>query len=329
MSESSSTLPILSMDDVISTAHPLLENYMNGTVPVMKSRWPKVNKIMLGGFQFNMNYLIAGASGHGKSYLLNMLLRDFTSPAYNPETTIPTKLLHFSLEMSTTMELLRRVSSLAKVPLSRILQADEPLNEVHQAMIYDQLKAVNEPSLYYVDTPGNRQQIVQTILEFIGRHPGCRYVVCLDHTLLVQAMPREDEITTIAELGKVFITLRKRFPIMFISLGQLNDKIESEKRRDPDAPHLHYPTKTDIHGSKQLYHAMDTVMVLHQPAELGIESYGRRGIPTRDLVALHYLKQRHSQSGIVLLKNNLKNGTFEDYELPSAAHNGNRNNYGI
>jgi len=117
-----------------------------------------------------------------------------------------------------------------------------------------------------------------------------------------------------AELGKMCIEIRKRFGAMVLLLSQLNDKIEGERRRDPDAPNLHYPLKTDIHGSKQLYHAADVVMVVHQPALLGLETYGRKNLPTRNLVALHCLKNRHGQAGITLLKNNLRHGTFEDWD---------------
>ena len=105
---------------------------------------------------------------------------------------------------------------------------------------------------------------------------------------------------------------------MNILLGQLNDKIESEKRLDPTNPSLHYPTKTDIHGSKQIYHAVDVAMVIHQPSLLHLEYYGKKDIPTNNLVALHVLKNRKGEQGLTLLKNNLVNGKFDewDYEKP-------------
>lgn len=309
----SSKVQIRPMADVVESTQGTIQNYMDGKIPVMKTRWGKVNTMLLGGLQFGMVYVVAGASGHGKSMFLNNLLRDFTSVALN-KFEKPLKILHFSFEMSAEMELLRRLSSLAEVPLDRMLRADVPLNDVERVMIEDRLQQIHEPAIFYVEQPGTRMDIAHAIKQFTSQHGDCNYIVCLDHTLLVSQMPGENEIQTLAELGKMCIEIRKRFGAMVILLSQLNDKIEGEKRRDPDSPNLHYPLKTDIHGSKQLYHAADVVMVLHQPALLGLESYGRKNLPTQNLVALHCLKNRHGQAAITLLKNNLRHGTFEDWD---------------
>ena len=79
----SSELHIRPMADVVRSTQATIHNYMDGNMPVMKTRWEKVNKMLLGGMQFEMVYIIAGASGHGKSMFLNNLLRDFTTTAYN------------------------------------------------------------------------------------------------------------------------------------------------------------------------------------------------------------------------------------------------------
>lgn len=314
---SNDTLPIRSMQDVVDETQATIAAYMDGDIPVLKTRWDKINKMLLGGFQFGFVYIVAGASGHGKSMFLNNLLRDFTSPLYN-KLKKPVKILHFTFEMSAQMELLRRLSSLAEVSLNKLLYADKPVNEADRTRLQDKLNQIEEPSIYFVETPGTRIDIARTVASFVKSTPDCYHVVCLDHTLLVSSMPGENELQTLAELGRLAIALRKRFNVCLILLSQLNDKIEGDKRRDPEMPSLHYPMKTDIHGSKQLYHASDVVMVLHQPALMGLEYYGRRNLPTQDLVALHCLKNRNGQAGITLLKNNLKHGTFTDYDEPTS-----------
>lgn len=317
MTDSSYELPIRTMDEVVVSTTSTIESYMDGTVPVLKTRWKRVNDMLLGGLQFGMVYVVAGASGHGKSMFLNNLMRDFTSPVFNSFNK-PLKILHFSFEMSAEMELIRRISALSSVGLDKILKADSKLTDIEKSMIYDKLSKIKEPDLYFVEKPGNRMEIAKTIKAFIDNNPDCHYVICLDHTLLVTPLPGENEIQMLAELGKMCIEIRKRFNAMILLISQLNDKIEGDKRRDPDIPTLHYPMKTDIHGSKQLYHAADCVLVIHQPSLLGLEHYGRRNIPTQNLVALHCLKNRHGQTALTLLTNNLKNGTFDEYESTSS-----------
>jgi replicative DNA helicase len=321
-------LPIRSMDEVVVTTTSTIESYMDGTVPVLKTRWKKVNDMLLGGLQFGMVYVVAGASGHGKSMFLNNLMRDFTSPVFN-EFKKPLKILHFSFEMSAEMELIRRISALSTVGLDKILKADLRLNDTEKALIYDRLGKIKEPDLYFVENPGNRIQIAKTIKKFVDDNPDSHYVICLDHTLLVTPVQGEDEIQTLAELGKMCIEIRKRYGAMVLLLSQLNDKIEGDRRRDPDVPNLHYPMKTDIHGSKQLYHAADCVLVIHQPSLLGLEYYGRRNIPTQNLVALHCLKNRHGQTALTLLTNNLKNGSFEEYDTQPQATQSPRRGFSI
>ena len=287
---------------------------------VMKSRWDKLNYFLLGGFQFGQTYMLCGASGHGKSYMLNMLLRDFLNPTLQTETD-KTRILHFSFEMSAAAEMTRRLSTLTGISYRRLMSADEPLSDVDLEHVKSAAARLVDVPLYFVETPGTREQIIQTIDRMKQRYPDDRLIVTLDHTLLVQAMPGENEIQTLAELGKMFIDIRKEYGTMNILLSQLNDKIESSSRRDPSVPSLHFPTKTDIHGSKQLYHAADVCLVMHQPALLGLEVYGPDRVPTmtpeeqggKNLIALHVLKNRHGTQGYTRLVANLENGRIDPW----------------
>jgi hypothetical protein len=109
----------------------------------------------------------------------------------------------------------------------------------------------------------------------------------------------------------MFIKVRKNYRCCIIMLGQLNDKIENPLRIQNNG--MHYPTKTDIHGSKQLYWACDYVLILHRPEELNITSYGRYNYPTTDLLACHVVKARKGIPGLVRLRAQLSKGTIIDW----------------
>jgi replicative DNA helicase len=299
------------------SAHDSIADAKAGNRIVMASRWDKLNYMLLGGFQFGQTYMLCGASGHGKSYMLNMLLRDFTNPTLQRDVS-KTRILHFSFEMSAAAEMTRRISTITGISYRKLLSADRPLTNEEMQQVEVASKRLTDEPIYFVETPGNRQQIRDTIDRMKQRFPDDDLIVTLDHTLLASQMPGENEIQTLAELGKMFIDIRKDFGTLNILLSQLNDKIESSSRRDPSVPSLHFPTKTDIHGSKQLYHAADVVLVIHQPALLGLEVYGPDRVPTmtedaKNLIAMHVLKNRHGTQGYTRMISNLENGRIDPW----------------
>ena len=291
----------------VAIADKHLQATMRGEHKVMATRWQRVNKMLLGGFHFKQIYFIPGASGHGKSYLLNMLHKDFTNRALN-DHKFSFKVLHFGFEMNSEVEVLRSLSAMAKIPYRKLIASDDPLTESEYIRAQNYYTQLEENPIYFFEDPGTRLQIEATIRAFHLRFPDDELIVTLDHSLLVLSEPREDEVKTLSELGKMFIRLKKEMGLLTILLGQLNDKIEGERRRDPTNPALHFPTKTDIHGSKQLYHASDAVIVIHQPSLLNLEYYGKQNIPTKDLIVLHLLKQRNGAQGFVLMDNLLSQG---------------------
>jgi replicative DNA helicase len=320
-----SNLPIQTSKLAATSAHDDINNARNGERIVLASRWDKLNYMLLGGFQFGQTYMLCGASGHGKSYMLNMLLRDFTNPTLQKDPS-KTRVLHFSFEMSAAAEMTRRISTLTGISYRKLMSADRPLtgDEFEQVKVASS-RLTDEP-IYFVETPGNRQQIRDTIDRMKQKFPDDDLVVTLDHTLLASSMPGENEIQTLAELGKMFIDIRKEYNTLNILLSQLNDKIESSGRRDPSVPSLHFPTKTDIHGSKQLYHAADVCLVMHQPALLGLEVYGPDRVPTmteegQNLISMHVLKNRHGTQGYTRMISNLENGRIDPWvDGYSSAH---------
>ena len=302
------------LDKVLHEADTLVKEGMSNENMALKTRWSGFNRLMMGGLRFGNTYLLAGASGHGKSFFLNMLIQDFLDSEINGTFNKPFKILHFGFEMSAADEILRRAAAMTDISYSSLLSAFDKLTPQQYEFFQAKLQTLKEQPVFYVEQPTTRYKMYQTIKDFKAKFPDEELIVSVDHTLLVQSEVGENEIQTIAGLGKLFIEIRKEFNTLNILLGQLNDKIESEKRLDPTNPSLHYPTKTDIHGSKQMYHAVDVAMVIHQPSLLHLEYYGKKDIPTDGLVALHILKNRKGEQGLTLLRNNLAQGRFDEWE---------------
>lgn len=134
----------------------------------------------------------------------------------------------------------------------------------------------------------------------------------MDHTLLMEYLDEKSEVELIAKTSGLALLFKKKYKAMVIYLGQLNDKVEQPERLKN--PLLHYPTKTDIHGSKSVYHVSDTIIIIHRPELLNIQTYGRKNYPTKDLITLHVVKSRLSgMEGIIRMKQDYEHGTLHEW----------------
>ncbi len=283
-----------------------------GIQRTLKCRFPKLNKILLGGWSFNSNYVICGGSGSGTSYMTNLLYQDFCDPITNKNYPHDIVILHFNFEMSSADETIRSVSTLTAHEYRKILSIDKAITAEEHTAINASLDKLKDKPIFYVEEVGNVEQIYNTIMEFASKYPNKKLVVGLDHTLLTNYQGEASEVALVSKLCRMFIDVRKRLQNMNILISQLNTEIEKPERIGN--PSLHYPLKRDIHGSKFIYQTADFLMVMHAPELLGITAYGKKRWGTDKLIALHFLKGRKVEAGMVIrLKNELHRGVISQW----------------
>lgn len=301
-------LQILSSKNAAKQALEKVKSYASGQ-PTLLTGWAKINELLIGGFRFGMIYTIAGASGHGKSYFLNQLQEHFFDPEMNGKFPYPVMWLHFSFEMAAADEVLRTASRHLGVPYSDLLSLEKRIDKELYLRFLEFVRNY-QPPVHFVEKSGDIHQIWDTINRFKRLYPGHKLIISIDHILLAKALSRESDLDMMGSVVNSFVDNIDQ-DTMVILLAQLNADIEDPKRIQN--PSLHYPLKRDIHGSKKLYHASDVVIVVHQPRELGIDSYGPKGIPTDRLVAVHCIKYRSGKTGFSRLWNDLDIGKFTDW----------------
>ena len=205
------------LERVLNEADKLVKEGMSNENMALKTRWSGFNRLMMGGLRFGNTYLLAGASGHGKSFFLNMLIQDFLDPEINGSFNKPFKILHFGFEMSAADEILRRAAAMTNISYSSLLSAFDKLTPQQYEFFQEKLKTLKEQPVFYVEQPTTRYKMYQTIKDFKTKFPNEELIVSVDHTLLVQSEVGENEIQTIAGLGKLFIEIRKEFNTLLIS----------------------------------------------------------------------------------------------------------------
>lgn len=289
-------LPIQKMENTIKDALKVIEEERSGEQHGLFCRWPDLNKAMLKYWRFNNVSGIGGLSGSGKSLILNMLLDDFTD---NIDTKADEKLgiqfkkalnsdyageiicLHAGYEMDPADEVLRTTAGRMKSSYSYLLssqweEANKAYNKINEKQL-DEIKrnldGLKHKPIYYVKRIGTGEQLYCTAYEIMNKFPGKKIVVSMDHTLLSKYKDDDkNEVGMIANLAQDLIRIRKDFEAMVIPLMQLNGAIETSERRNN--PVLHYPIRTDLHGSNQMSMALDNITIFHRPSLINLGIYG-------------------------------------------------------
>lgn len=310
--ENRNSLPIKHAADAVRDADDIVKEGMTGEQMALFSRHPKIKKALLGGWRFNNNYVIAGASGSYKSFYLNMLYQDFFDQSLNSGFHKPFKVLHFAFEMSAADEILRAASGNTKKSYRELLSTDEILSAKDYALTRAYFDKFRTYEIYYVEATGNVQQMYDTIHMFQDKFPDHLIIVGTDHTLLADFKDEKSEVELVSNFSKMQLKVRKELHNMNLQVVQLNADIEELDRINN--PHNHYPKKKDLHGSKAIFQCADYVTVLHAPEKLGIVKYGPKLYDTQDLIAWHLIKARKGTPGLIRLRNKLSEGTIIEWE---------------
>ena len=288
----------------ISKATDEIIDYMgqrkNHKIDSLRTRWPKFNTLCMGGIEPNAIYTFSGISGSGKSSLVNTLETDLIDLNPNRELVV----LSFNFEMLASRQVGRKLSYKLKETTSTLYSAVTSIDDNAFEKVKNEAENIKKYPIYYVDTPSTVEHIAETIDYFYDViAKGKWLIIILDHTLLVTSNGR-DERTTIIDLQKLFMQIKKKPNISIIQISQMNRNIEQPERIIN--PTNHYPMRSDLSTSDFIFQSSDYVIVLHRPELLGITAYGPQRQLVADMVYLHFLKNREGDLKILRFINDLK-----------------------
>jgi len=269
----------------------------------------------MGGIEPNTIYAVCGISGSGKSSFANSLETDLFELNTNEDFVV----LNFNFEMLSSKQVGRKLSYKLNKTTSELYSASNTddtykVSDVDFEEILKQANKIKKYPIYYVDCPGTVDEIRNTIISFQALEEMDKkwIIVILDHTLLTKGKSSESEREVISDLQKMFMERKKYGKITIIQLSQLNREIEDKDR--VNNPSMHYPMRRDIFGSDSLFQASDYVIVLHRPEIIGISDYGPKKLPVKNMIYMHFLKNREGEPKILSFENNLKYNRIDEVD---------------
>ena len=301
---SSNILPFRHISVATKEAVEYIKKRKNHEIESLKTRWNKFNRCCMGGIEPNTIYTIVGISGSGKSSFVNTLETDLIDLNPNQEVVV----LNFSFEMLSSRQVGRKLSSKLRRTTSELYSANEQLDEASVSQVESVSQQIKSYSIYYVDTPGTVAEIASTIEHFYDnmiKGTNKKFIIILDHTLLVEGVYNEVTLRIISDLQKLFIKVKKLPNTTILQLSQMNRNIEAPDRINN--PSMHYPLRSDISSADTIFHASDYVICIHRPELLNIQQYGPNRLLVKNKVYLHLLKNRDAGDAAILeFENDLK-----------------------
>lgn len=299
---SSKTLSFRHISTATSEAVEYIRKRKNHEIQSLATRWKKFNKFCMGGIEPNTIYTIVGISGSGKSSFVNTLETDLIDLNSNQDVIV----LNFSFEMLSSRQVGRKISSKLRQTTAELYSTNNELTDDLLDRVEQTSQQIKSYPIYYVDTPGTVEDIASTINYFYEtKAKDKKFVIILDHTLLVEGQNRESALQVISELQKLFIKVKKLPNTTIIQLSQMNRNIENPERINN--PSMHYPMRSDISSADTIFHASDYVICIHRPELLNIQQYGPNRLLVKNKVYLHILKNRDAgECAILEFDNDLK-----------------------
>jgi replicative DNA helicase len=113
--------------------------------------------------------------------------------------------------------------------------------------IKEETEKLKQYPIYYVDVPGNVEEMRNTIIHFSKTIALNKWlIIILDHTLLTKGKAGDKEREILAELQYMFMEMKKYGKNTIIQLSQMNREIETVERLNNNF--MHFPMRRDVFG---------------------------------------------------------------------------------
>lgn len=290
-----------------------MEGRRTGKITSIMTSWPRVNSVGIDGFEWNTITGFGARPATGKTLLLNRITRD----AFHLNPHQKFAVLDFQWEMLARTTAIRELSSQLKMSIKELCSAEGiMLDDSIMKSAEEYCKTREHLPIYTVEAPKTVPQFKETVLQFLDDKK-LKTIITLDHTMLTKKDATEkDKFETLNNLLEAMTEMKRKLPVMFLVLSQLNRNIEDTDRLRPGTVG-NYVLSSDIFGGDALLQHCDILAGINRPYNLNIPYYGPdRYLVSPDLLAFHFLKVRNGDPRLSFFKADFKNMNIMEIDPP-------------
>lgn len=319
-----------------------LAGRMRGEITSIQTPWPKWNDAGTNGFEWHSTIVVGGRPGSGKTLIKDQIIRE----AFPLNPAADFRVLEFQLEMIARTSAIREYSSYVGKTYKYLCSADGKLTQEDLELCRKYAEEKLKYPIDVVEDPCTVDEFARIIEEYMEAHATTKKVrkvtigangvpteeeiiekvykktiITLDHALLLKkAAYEKDKYETLYNLGDKLTALKRKYPICFIILSQLNRNIDNPER-SIDGVYGNYILESDLFGADALLQHADILVGINRPGKQRIQFYGpdRYIIDNDKVLVIHFLKCRNGDTRLSFFKAEFEKMSISEMTTPPTA----------
>jgi replicative DNA helicase len=301
MYNNASPLKAVSERDALKKALYKMKARRNGELKSLKTAWVNFNNAFCDGLEWRTITVVGARPGTGKTLFMEQLVNDVIK--INPDQKF--KILKFQFEMLDETNGIRKLSMNVGSDYNTLMSKEKPVDKnIFQKCVdfYESTEKYDLVDVVY--DPCTVEEMCATIHAYMEKHKTedgfTNTLITIDHSALFRVgKGQKDKFEMLYTLGEALTEMKKKFPVAFLVLSQLNRNVETIDRTK-DGTYGNYILDSDLYGSDSLLQHADVVLGINRPFNRRIKFYGPEKyiINDPDLLIFHILKSRNGFMGM-------------------------------
>ena len=301
MYNNASPLKAVSERDALKKALYKMKARRNGELKSLKTAWVNFNNAFCDGLEWRTITVVGARPGTGKTLFMEQLVNDVIK--INPDQKF--KVLKFQFEMLDETNGIRKLSMNVGSDYNTLMSKERPVDKNIFQKCVDFYESTEQYDLVdVVYDPCTVEEMCATIHAYMEKHKTedgfTNTLITIDHSALFRVgKGQKDKFEMLYTLGEALTEMKKKFPVAFLVLSQLNRNVETIDRTK-DGTYGNYILDSDLYGSDSLLQHADVVLGINRPFNRRIKFYGPEKyiINDPDLLIFHILKSRNGFMGM-------------------------------